>query len=179
MCAIFLRVAFCHSQNEDLWFLCSFLFRLFFAHERKERAADVSPVRTLSFTLFEWLLAWSLLRVGRECPVYLFIGQGAVNASAHHQTTILQNFLLCILFAIGKDFKHTLKNILRSYSVNPFLLHISKTLLLIICTPLAHHSITYDVLTKSDVYHIHRQRTCRVPFLLQSYGLHLSILPCW
>ena len=44
MCAIFLRVAFCHSQNEDLWFLCSFLFRLFSAHERKERAAVMPSV---------------------------------------------------------------------------------------------------------------------------------------
>ena len=103
--------------------------------------------------------------VGRKCPVYLFIGQGAVNTSTHDQPTILQNFLPCILFAIGKDFKHTLKNVLRSYSVNPFLLHTSKTLLLTIYAPLAHHSITYDVLAKNDVYHIHRQRTCRVPFL--------------
>ena len=50
------------------WFLCSFLFRLFPAHERKERAANVSPVRTLSFTLFEWLFAWSLLRGGYQMP---------------------------------------------------------------------------------------------------------------
>ena len=103
--------------------------------------------------------------VGRECPVYLFIGQGAVNASTHHQTTILQNFLPCILFAIGKDFKHTLKNVLCPYPVNSFLLHNLKIRPLIICIPLAHHSITYDVLAKNDVYHIHRQRTCRVPFL--------------
>ena len=81
--------------------------------------------------------------VGRKCPVYFFIGQGAVNASAHYQPAILQNFPPCILLAFGKDFKHTLENILRSYSVNPFLLHISKTLPLIICAPLAHHSIAY------------------------------------
>ena len=78
--------------------------------------------------------------VGRECPVYFFIGQGAVNAATHHQPAILQNFLLCILLAIGKDFKYALENILRSYSVNPFLLHTPKTLPLIICSPLAHHS---------------------------------------
>ncbi|EKY04366.1 hypothetical protein HMPREF9151_00020 [Hoylesella saccharolytica F0055] len=41
----FSSCAFCHSQNEDLWFLCSFLFRLFSAHERKERAADIPPVK--------------------------------------------------------------------------------------------------------------------------------------
>lgn len=103
--------------------------------------------------------------VCRKCPVNLFIGQGAVNASAHYQPAILQNFPPCILFAIGKNFKYALENILRSYSVNPFLLHTSKTLPLIICAPLAHHSITYDVLTKSYVCRNHRQRICRVPFL--------------
>ena len=118
-------------------------------------------------------------RVFVKRPVYFLIWQSAVNVSTHHQPIILQNFLPCIFLAIGKDFKYALENILRSYSVNPFLLHTSKTLPLIICAPLAHHSITYDVLTKNDVYHIHRQRTCRVPFLRQSYGLHLSILPCW
>ena len=104
-------------------------------------------------------------RVFVKRPVYFLIWQSAVNVSTHHQPIILQDFLPCILFAIGKNFKHTLENILRSYSVNPFLLHTSKTLLLTIYAPLAHHSITYDVLAKNDVYHIHRQRTCRVPFL--------------
>ena len=136
-------------------------------------------LNSLLFTPFECYSLGLYFGVGRKCPVYFFIGQGAVNSSSHHQPTILQNFLLCILLVFGKDFKYALENILRSYSVNPFLLHTSKTLPLIICAPLAHHSITYDVLTKNDVYHIHRQRTCRVPFLLQSYGLHLSILPCW
>ena len=82
-------------------------------------------------------------RVFVKRPVYFLIWQSAVNVSTHHQPIILQDFLPCILFAIGKNFKHTLENILRSYSVNPFLLHISKTLLLIICAPLAHHSIAY------------------------------------
>ena len=84
--------------------------------------------------------------VGRKCPVNLFIGQSAVNTSTHNQSAILQDFLPCFFLVIGKDFKHTLENVLRSYSVNPFLLHTSKTLPLIICAPLAHHSITYDVL---------------------------------
>ena len=77
--------------------------------------------------------------VCRKCPVNLFIGQGAVNAATHHQTTILQNFLPCILFAIGKDFKHTLKNVLCPYPVNSFLLHNLKIRPLIICIPLALH----------------------------------------
>ena len=103
--------------------------------------------------------------VGRKCPTHLLVGQGTVNVTTHYQPAILQNFLPCILLVIGKDFKHTLENILRSYSVNPFLLHTPKTLPLIIYAPLAHHSTTCDVLAKNDVYHIHRQRTCRVPFL--------------
>ena len=82
--------------------------------------------------------------VCRKCPVNLFIGQGAVNASTHHQTAILQNFLLCILLAIGKDFKYALENILRFYSVYLFLLHNPKILPLIICVPLVRHSIACD-----------------------------------
>lgn len=91
--------------------------------------------------------------VGRECPrvvesiaqkIYLFIGQGAVDASAHYQTTILQNFLPCVLLAIGKDFKHALKDVLRMHSVNLLLLHISKTLRLTICAPSARHSTICD-----------------------------------
>ena len=82
--------------------------------------------------------------VGRECPVYLFIGQGAVNSSSHHQPTILQNFLLCILLVFGKDFKYALENILRFYSVYLFLLHNPKILPLIICVPLVRHSIACD-----------------------------------
>ena len=77
--------------------------------------------------------------VGIKRPVYLFIGQGAVNTSTHDQPTILQNFLPCILFAIGKDFKHTLKNVLCPYPVNSFLLHNLKIRPLIICIPLALH----------------------------------------
>ena len=82
--------------------------------------------------------------VCRKCPVNLFIGQGAVNASTHHQTTILQNFSPCILFAIGKSFKYALENILRFYSVYLFLLHNPKILPLIICVPLVRHSIACD-----------------------------------
>ena len=103
--------------------------------------------------------------VCRKCPVYFFIGQGAVNASAHYQPAILQNFPPCILLAFGKDFKYALENILRFYSVFLFLLHNPKILPLIICVPLVRHSIACGGWAKNDVYHIHRQRTCRVPFL--------------
>ena len=80
----------------------------------------------------------------RENPIYFIIGQNAVNAATHHQTAILQNFLLCILLAIGKDFKYALENILRFYSVYLFLLHNPKILPLIICVPLVRHSIACD-----------------------------------
>ena len=77
--------------------------------------------------------------VCRKCPVYLFIRQGAVNAATHHQTTILQNFLPCILLAFGKDFKHAIKDVLCPHSINSFLLHNFKIQPLIICIPLALH----------------------------------------
>ena len=83
-------------------------------------------------------------RVFVKRPVYFLIWQSAVNVSTHHQPIILQDFLPCILFAIGKDFKHAFENILRSYSVN-ILLHLPKILLLIICIPLALHWIICGV----------------------------------
>ena len=125
-------------------FLCSFLFRLWSAHERKERAANVSPVCTLSFTLFEWLFAWSLLRGGYQMPVYFFIRQGAVNASTHNQPTILQDFLSCVFLALRNHIKHSIEDVLCPNSVN-FLLHNLKIQPLIICTPLALHWIICGV----------------------------------
>ena len=78
-------------------------------------------------------------------PVYLFIRQGAVNASTHHQTTRLQDFLSCVLLAFGKDFKHAIKDVLCPHSINSFLLHNFKIQPLIICIPLALHWIICDV----------------------------------
>lgn len=78
-----------------------------------------------------------------ECPIYLLIGLGTVNVPAHHQSTILPNFLPCFLLAFGNHFKHSLENVLRPYSVNS-LLHILKIQPLIICVPLALHWITCD-----------------------------------
>ena len=69
-----------------------------------------------------------------ENPIDFLIGQGAVNISAHHQTTILNDFLSCAFSALGRNLKHSLKNVPRPYSVNS-LLHILKTQPLIICVP--------------------------------------------
>ena len=125
-------------------FLCSFLFRLWSAHERKERVANVSPVCTLSFTLFEWLFAWSLLRGGYQMPVYFFIRQGAVNVPTHHHSAILNNLLPCFLPALGNHLKHSFEDVLCPYSVNS-LLHILKIQQLVICVPSALHWTVYVV----------------------------------
>ena len=81
---------------------------------------------------------YSLVGVSVKCPVYLIIGQGAVNASTHNQSTILQDFLPCVFLALRNHIKHPIEDVLRPNSVN-FLLHNLKNQLLIICIPLALH----------------------------------------
>ena len=139
MCAIFLRVAFSHSQNEDLWFLCSFLCPPE-AHERKERSANL-PTALLRQFFLNGYPSRPYIGVCGESPIDFLIGQGAVNVSTHHHSAILNDLLPCFLLAFGNDFKHSLENILRPYSVNS-LLHILKIQPLIICIPLALHWIT-------------------------------------
>lgn len=78
-----------------------------------------------------------------ESPIYLLIGQGAVNVSTHYHSAILNDSLPCVLLILGKHFKNSLKNVLRPYSVN-FLLHILKIQQLVICVPSTHHWITCD-----------------------------------
>ena len=79
---------------------------------------------------------YSLVGVSIKCPVYLIIGQGAVNASPHNQPTMLQDFLPCVFFAICNHIKHSFEDVLRPNSVN-FLLHNLKIQPLTICIPLA------------------------------------------
>ena len=81
--------------------------------------------------------------VGRKCPVYFFIGQGAVNTSTHNQPTMLQDFLPCFLLAPRNHIKHSIEDVLRSNSIN--LLHNLKIQPLIICIPLALHWIICGV----------------------------------
>ena len=86
---------------------------------------------------------YSLVGVSVKCPVYLIIGQGAVNASTHHQSAIQNDLVPCFLPALGRNLKHSLKNVPRPYSVNS-LLHILKIQQLVICVLLALHWITCD-----------------------------------
>ena len=81
---------------------------------------------------------YSLVGVSVKCPVYLIIGQGAVNASTHDQSTILQDFLPCFFFALRNHIEYSFKDVLCPNSVN-FLLHNLKIQPLIICIPLALH----------------------------------------
>ena len=76
--------------------------------------------------------------------IYLIIGQGAVNASTHDQSTILQDFLPCVFLALRNHIKHSFKDVLRPNSVK-FLLHNLKIQPLIICIPLALHWIICGV----------------------------------
>ena len=76
-----------------------------------------------------------------ESPIDFLIRKSAVNVSAHYQSAILNDLLPCFLLAFGNDFKHSLENILRPYSVNS-LFHILKIQPLIICVPLVLHWIT-------------------------------------
>ena len=87
---------------------------------------------------------YSLVGVSVKCPVYLIIGQGAVNASTHNQSTILQDFLPCVFLTLRNNIKPSIEDALRPYSVN-FLLHNLKIQPLIICIPLALHCIPCGV----------------------------------
>ena len=87
---------------------------------------------------------YSLVGVSVKCPVYLIIGQGAVNASTHDQPTILQDFLPCIFLVLSNHIEHSFKDVLCPNSVN-FLLHNLKIQPLIICILLALHWIICGV----------------------------------
>ena len=106
---------------------------------------------------FEWLLllfrtlflhfrysVYSFVGMSVKKPIYLIIGQSAVNTATHNQPTILQDFLPCVFLALRNHIKHSFKDVLRPYSVN-FLLHNLKIQLLIICIPLALHWIICGV----------------------------------
>ena len=81
---------------------------------------------------------YSFVGMSVKCPIYLIIGQSAVNASTHNQPAILQDFLSCVFLVLRNHFEHSLKDVLRPNSVN-FLLHNLKIQPLIIYIPLALH----------------------------------------
>ena len=129
------KVTRCFSSG----FLCSFPCPLE-AHERKERSANL-PTALLSLFFLNGYPCRPYIGVCGESPIHLLIGQGAVNIPTHYQSAILNDLLPCFLPAFGNHLKHSLENVLRSYSVNS-LLYILKTQSLIICVPSVHHSIT-------------------------------------
>lgn len=120
-------------------FLCSFLYPPE-THERKERSVNL-PTALLRLFFLNGYSSHPYFGVRGENPIDFLIGQGAVNISAHHQTTILNDFLSCAFSALGRNLKHSLKNVPRPYSVNSFL-HILKIQQLVICVLLALHWIT-------------------------------------
>ncbi|OFP40017.1 hypothetical protein HMPREF2992_04645 [Prevotella sp. HMSC069G02] len=81
------------------------------------------------FVLFKVLFlhfrysVYSFIGVSVKRPIYLIIGQGAVNASTHNQPTILQDFLQCFLLALCYNIEYAVKNILRIDQKSLFLLH--------------------------------------------------------
>ena len=83
--------------------------------EKKPRKFRFAWLLVLFKTLFLHLRysVYSLVGVSVKCPVYLIIGQGAVNASTHNQSTILQDFLPCFLLALGNHIAYAVKNIFR------------------------------------------------------------------
>ena len=120
----------------SLGFLCSFLCPPE-AHERKERSANL-PTALLRQFFLNSCPSRPDFGVSGESPIYLLIGQGAVNVSTHYHSAILNYLLPCFFSALGKHLKNSLENVLCPYSVNS-LLHILKTQPLIICVPSAHH----------------------------------------
>jgi len=133
------------------------LLRLSFASFLWSPARSKTKKRSHAIFQFAWLLflfkmlflhfrysIYSFIGVPVKCPVYLIIGQSAVNTSTHYQSAILQDFLPCVFFALRNHIEHSFKDILRPNSVN-FLLHNLKIQPLIICTPLALHWIICGV----------------------------------
>lgn len=126
------KVRACFSSG----FLCSFLFPPE-AHERKERSASLPTALPCLFFLNSYP-SYPYIGVSRESSIYLLIGQGALNASVHYHSAILNNLFPCFFPTISNYIKHSVKNVLRPYSIN-FLLHIHY----ILC-PL-FHSLSYEL----------------------------------
>ena len=129
----------------------SFSLRLFFCFFTLVACSFKEKEKKPRNFLYAWLLllfsriflhfrysVYSFVRMSVKSPIYLIIGQSAVNTSTHNQPTILQNFLPCTFLALRNHFKYSLEDILCPYSIN-FLLHNLKIQPLIICIPLALH----------------------------------------
>ena len=132
--------------------------RLSFASLLWSPARSKTKKRSHANFRFAWLLVlfkmlflhlrysvYSLVGVSVKCPVYLIIGQRAVNTSTHDQPTILQDFIPCFLLALCNNIEYAIENILRIYQKSLFHLRNLKIQPLIICVPLALHWIICDV----------------------------------
>ena len=139
-----------------MW-LGKIILRLSFASFLWSPARSKKKKRSHANFRFAWLLllfrriflhfhysTYSFVRVSVKSPIYLLVGQSAVNAATHNQPTTLQDFLPCVFLTLRNHFEHSLKDVLRPNSVN-FLLHNLKIQPLIICTPLAFHWIICGV----------------------------------
>ena len=137
--------------REEIYLRLSFASFLWSSTRSKRKKRSHANFR------FAWLLVlfkvlflhfrysvYSFIGVSVKRPIYLIIGQGAVNASTHDQPTILQDFLPCIFLVLCNHIEHSFKDVLCPNSVN-FLLHNLKIQPLIICTPLALHWIICGV----------------------------------
>ena len=91
-------------------------------HERKDRSANL-PTALLCLFFLNGYPSRPYIGVGGESPIHLLIGQGAANIPSQYQSAILNDLLPCFLPAFGNHLKHSLENVLHSYSVNS-LLHI-------------------------------------------------------
>lgn len=131
------KVTRCFSSG----FLCSFLCPPE-AHERKERSANL-PTALFRLFFLNGYPSHPYFGVHGESPIDFLIRKSAVNASTYHQSAIQNDLVPCFLPALGRNLKHSLKNVPRPYSVNS-LLHILKIQQLVICVLLALHWITCD-----------------------------------
>ena len=131
------KVTRCFSSG----FLCSFLCPPE-AHERKERSVNL-PTALLRLFFLNSYSSHPYFGVHGESPIDFLIRKSAVNVSAHYQSAIQNDLVPCFLPALGRNLKHSLKNVPRPYSVNS-LLHILKIQQLVICVLLALHWITCD-----------------------------------
>ena len=111
---------------------------------RKFRFAWLVVLFKMLFLCFRYSV-YSFIGVSVKRPIYLIIGQGAVNTSTHDQPTILQNFLPCFLLALCDHIEYAIENILRIYQKSLFHLRKLKVQQSTIYVPSALHWIICGV----------------------------------
>ena len=130
-------------------FFCFFSLVACLFKEKEKKPRKFSVCVALGFIKAVFLhirySVYSSVRVFVESPIYLIIGQGAVNAATHNQPTILQDFLPRFLLALCNNIEYAIENILRIYQKSLFHLRNLKIQPLIICVPLALHWIICDI----------------------------------